>query len=214
MWLDPSSALHRTETGGKISGLTDRSGNANHATSAGGATDMPIGSIGSLTCMAPVGSNRLILPNFSSITAEAEIFIVVQPASLSENNGLWLLSTGGATYLPFSDGKMYDSFAHSSYVASAAGTGTLTTSSPNIYNVSRVGGGGADGWVARVNGSQIASGSPAGNCTFHTFGWLGQNWSALGFSGKIGEVLFYSRVLGASGRSSVIGYLRNKWGTL
>lgn len=150
----------------------------------------------------------------SSLTG-VHAFVVHRRATATESvfkqTGFWHIGTGaGGEKMPSdADGKIYDDFQ--SNATYGTGTPVFGLDKPHVYEVR------ADnaGWANFLNG--IAQGvSVTNTLTPYNPPQIGGNTSAVPITnfyyGDMAELIFYSRILSASERALLVGYLNGRYG--
>lgn len=208
LWLRADCGAAGSGTNRYLSRWLDQSGNGNHAAQNTLAYS-PLW-IANVTNGMPAvrfdGVNdELSIPNMLSGAANAEVFIVLKPASGNPGSyqGLWRFGSSGYTYYPEPSGQINDSFASSSM--HMVGKPVQALNQFHVYDVSS----GNGLWQARING--VLQTSDANN-TFSTSStlYMGSAGSYY-FTGDIAEVLIFNRTLGNEEREAVGRYLNSRY---
>ncbi|MDR2429404.1 MAG: fibronectin type III domain-containing protein, partial [Puniceicoccales bacterium] len=189
---------------GRVARWADQSGQGNHATQTGVAA-MPRLSGDGTVAFAAAQNQQLVFPGtLMGNAAEGEIFILLKAAAATpaSTRGLWRMGSSSYSYYPNASGVVVDDAGTS--ISRTVGLPDADITGWHLYNVSSKLG----EWVARFNGRErIAFG--ANTVRWATSPLLGSNGSQ-GFDGGIAEVLIYDRVLTASERETLEGYLARK----
>lgn len=132
---------------------------------------------------------------------------VTQNEPVGVRTGFWRLGNGpGTTAMPGSDGNIYDDCASTTDQNCNGPQVVLTT--PQVYEVQSQ----AGSWANFLNGK--AQFSRASNVvSFHNPPQLGGStaWPNY-YYGDWAEVIFYDRILSASERALLVGYLNGRYG--
>jgi hypothetical protein len=189
--------------------MTDRGGASRNATQATGANQpvfrtnivngKPVYRFNGTTSTASFGDV------LTGLTA-AEVFLVHKPTGTTVQGGIW--DMGGAavtTYIPFTDGKVYDGFGSTTRATGTTPPKTLANFS--IHNVSTA----AGSWTARQDGTVFVT-QGTNTVAWPTAPMLGQNHALNFYPGDIAEFIVYSTVLSSGDRAVVHSYLGSKYG--
>ncbi len=199
-------------TSGRITRMIDQTANGHHWVESG--TNGPNYSATAISGLpgGVANGSSLDLQNTTIGTAltAGEIFVVAQrsvdvPLVDSESGFLLFGSDAvNASYIPYTDGTIYDGWG--STVRKATVNPTPSLASPFLYSVTSK----AGGWTSRLNGVQIYT------TATNTVGWVSTKklWSGGGSShliGKIAEAIMFKAELSASDRALVVAYLKSRY---
>jgi hypothetical protein len=215
VWLDASKSSSLTLDGnGKVSTWTDLTGNGRNATqtTANNRATYTTAGFGGKNCLTFDGSNsssRMILGDLSAVfPTYGEVIIAYEAVS-------------DTAYSLYTTKALQDAllFTGSHFIGTFVST--RFSPSPNVANVPSNGSAvvsmRATGstFVLRLNGTQQFSvvGITFEAGTVHTLANRAEGESGLALNGKIGEVLLFNADMGATTRSAVERYLKQKWGT-
>jgi hypothetical protein len=197
----------------------DQSGNVHNWVVGSGSVQLVAGAQNGLPIVraAGTGNNYLTTAAYFSGTQQAEVLVVIKANRPGTDvNYSWggFGNDGGVIgHYPWYASTIYETFGHTTRQGPiAVANGGNATRAYGIYNVSA--GTGANNYVLRLNGAQLAAvtGSPAWHpTTFYLFSyWFNQNYQ---FLGDIGELLVYDHVLSSADRTTAYGYLKGRWAT-
>jgi hypothetical protein len=201
-WYDPSDPAAVVLTAGKVSQLTDLSGNGRHATQPSALEHPLLGEINGLDCLdfGLAALARLVVPDASGLTAGALVG-VIRPKDGSYA-GVWRWGTSaGLQYIGLPDPWVYEDFGMTTrQVYEAPGT----VYAARVYGTTA----GAGQFAAYWDG-ELAH---AAACTvaFRASVLIGQGDTPA--DGKVGEVVVLGYVPTAADRQKIEGYLAHKWG--
>jgi hypothetical protein len=217
MWFDASDPNTITATGSLVSAWTNK-GSAGGAVTQAVSLNQPtysandLGFPGVRTTTAATDFKYLSM-TAPTLTAAMEFFFVFQrdadpPTPGISTTGSWTMgSSPNVTYVPFSDGIVYDDTGSTTRKTTVDPTRSFTL--PSIYSVVST----ATEWTNYLNGLQLftvasnVTGLPAS---------IGLGVSGLppqaGFGGVFREVIAFGVKLNASDRTLLINYLKTKWG--
>lgn len=213
IWLTPTLGV--TLTSGRVSTWADQSGSGNDFTQAtAGNRPIPATNINSQTTIHFDRSrpDSLAKASFSAPSA-GELFIVTKNGDTAQN-GLMRMSSAGAgvdSYYPFTGGTTWDIYENA-LQSSRVGPLTATTALTNahVYNIRSDGT--ASGYIVAMDGTAINTSTAT--VGFGTTLTLGSNVSVpISYTGDIGDVILYSRVLNSTERANVMAYLRGIYAT-
>jgi hypothetical protein len=215
VWLDASKASSVTLDGnGKVSTWTDLTGNGRNATqtTANNRATYTTAGFGGKNCLTFDGSNaasRMTLGDLSAaFPTYGEVIIAYQAVS----DTAYSLYTTKALQdaLLFSGGHFIGTFVSTRFSPSP-NTPNVPTNGSAVVSMRSTG----STFVLRRNGTQDFShtGSTFEAGTVHTLANRAEGEAGLAFNGKIGEVLLFNADMGATARSAVERYLKQKWGT-
>jgi hypothetical protein len=215
VWLDANKASSVTLDGnGKVSTWTDLTGNGRNATqtTANNRATYTTAGFGGKNCLTFDGSNassRMILGDLSAVFPTYGEVIIAYEAVSDTSYSLYttkaiqdaLLFTGGHFIGTFVSAR----FSPSPNTANVPSNGSAVLSMRSTGST----------FVLRLNGNQDFSrtGSTFEAGTVHTLANRAEGETGLAFNGKIGEVLLFNADMGATARSAVERYLKQKWGT-
>jgi len=204
LWLDASDATTISATTNLVDQWRDKSGNANHASGAGGTRfTTNAATQNGLNVMTVANGNGMTL---TSGIAPADVTIITVSKVVGGGaSGQTLLANAGTTPPIFGfigsqmtwDGLLF--FANNGSVCNIYGCTRNAANNEALY--------------AGSSTTASASGSFASNA--NNFNLLGQYGAlaAYNFAGQYAEVIVYSRVLSAGELGQVFTYLKAKWGT-
>jgi hypothetical protein len=215
VWLDASKSSSVTlDENGKVSTWTDLTGNGRNATqtTANNRATYTTAGFGGKNCLTFDGSNassRMILGDLSAVFPTYGEVIIAYEAVSDTQYSLYttkalqdaLLFLGGHYIGTFVSAR----FSPSPNVASVPSNGSAVLSLRSTGST----------FVLRLNGTQNLSvtGTTFEAGTVHTLANRSEGEAGLAFNGKIGEVLLFNADMGATARSALEGYLKQKWGT-
>jgi len=207
MWLRADGA-----TAGATLTVTDRSGNGRDATqSSAGAqptirADGHARDIGGKGVLDFDGSDDFL--NLVTVSmSKGEIFAVLRgDFDGGTPNGLWNLGTDtAASWVPYSDGTIYEAFGTG--VRKNTGNPTASLTSAFLYNVISMNG----EFTVNINGTQHYTTS-TNTSAFPGSNWqLGKGLQTSIFKGVIGDFLLFSRKLTTQERTDVKTYIAQYW---
>lgn len=210
LWIDPSDAATVTTSGGKITFITDKSGNGrDFGTIGSGLSPTTQNGLTALTGDA-AGSNALAQSNgLTGITNAANTYacaagITGSPATT--NAAFTAFDGTGRVYAWLYDGaSSVLRYRHGSTTNSGI-TGATSAITVQTHSGTSL--------LAYANGTADLTASNAANYTSallaHQIG--GNNNASWGFPGWIGDCIIYSGVLSQGDREKLEGYLAHKWG--
>jgi len=220
LWLDASEGLYDAATGGNavttdtapVLRWEDRSGNGFHATAVSStAPTLSLNQVNSLPAIALSGSQQMLLPTYLDGTA-ATVFVVVNPSTISTDNGPLLGNIGSdnsSSHYPYRGGAIYDKTASTS--RKDAITQPAGFFSWHLYNVISATG----SWKYLFNGTEAFSttSNTYAGAYFTTPPSIGldQAGGTYRFRGSIAEIVVYNTALSETERFTVSEYLRAKY---
>lgn len=204
VWLKADAGL--VFDSGHVATWQDQSGHGRNFSASGGSAGpyynaTGINGLPALEWINPGDPDELYGP--SLLFPASEVF-VVKKADGATAQGLWTMGSDASGDLhPNVDTTIYDDFASTTRRNLGASPHPMTT--PHIYNARS----GPKYWQADYNGvnfSAVAS---------NTVGWgspvLGRNAVNTAYTGKIAELLIFSRILDAAERLKLTNYLTAKY---
>ena len=151
----------------------------------------------------------------SSLTG-VHAFVVHRRATATESvfkqTGFWHIGTGaGGETMPGTDGRIRDDFQSNATYDTGPPPASVPLNTPHVYEVK------ADNasWASFLNG--VAQGvSVTNTLTTYNPPQIGGNTSAVPITnfyyGDMAELIFYNRILAASERALLVGYLNGRYG--
>jgi hypothetical protein len=226
VWLDMADLGTITESGGDVSQVDDKSGQANHATQGDGARQPLTGSvmINGLNTLR-FQSDQLIVPNNSN--DDMDIFIIANITTAGGGGGQWWGNQGlydseeAGGQADFGSSVQASGLLGFGFGPGAAG-GDSTAKTPgsvlgadHLLNMTRESIA-ADVRQIRVDGSLVVDTTTGNrrntrNNIRRTIGSIQTNGNYMADM-KVAEILVYDRVLTAAERTQVEDYARAKWG--
>lgn len=212
-WWDPSDTSTITETGGSVSQLDDKSGNANHMTQAVGANQYRTGveTINGLNVLDKNGltSRFFDLPDNIVTGSTNRTFFFV--SNCLTTGTIWFkcgINSAGQVWT-----FLKDPGTHNLRIAVNSGTYTAAASDASgekIVGVYLDGTDLSDIVLFEGNTEYPATGTRAIN-TDGTNTYVGRDDSTFNCPDELGEMIIYGKALSASERSQVLNYLSDKW---
>lgn len=205
-WYDFSDSGTVTESGGNISQLNDKSGNARNLTATltarptTGSTSTKGRAVGSYN-----GSSNIMATSSFSISQPTTIYIVGKENSYVDGAALF----GGGTLFSGEEVLRVTGNKWQIYSGGTAVDGAASDLNQNVHTIIFNGASSAH----YLNGTLSASGDPGANGFTGGFilgGRLG-GFAASYWNGKIGEVLCYTGAHDASTRTAFNAYLSGRW---
>jgi hypothetical protein len=216
VWYDFGDTSTITETSGKVTAVTDKSGNA-YTASQGTDSRRPLTGIDTINgrnVLTFDGSNDgLSIPSSSFVAADQKTFFIVHKTD-GTGTGSSLLrvdgSNGGAFQISTNVAGLSTSANHRNDWSSLASvTGTGTTGTPQISGMWRT----TSQAYAFINGIKSAAATsnsltPAGSLV------LGADFYYGGaYKGNVAEMIFYNSNISLADKNAVGRYLAYKWAT-
>jgi hypothetical protein len=201
----------RADVGYSAGTWTDQSSGGHNFAQATGTKQPTLTTLGGQVALQFASATaRTLTSAVSSYPSAAEAFIVgqlnIDPPIDFNRAGLWGFgSAATASYVPFTDGDIYDAWGSTTRPAAGHSSGTMA--SPFVYSVRSS----ASAWSNHLNGTQLATRA-------NTVGWAAtaELGSSVGGSnyldGKIAEFIMFDHVLTAGDRSLVLAYLAARYG--
>ena len=204
-----------TLNGADVASWNDKSGNARHWTQ-GTPGKQPLFVASAINGKPGLqfdaaSQEHLRGPNFFGVFTAAETFIVLQrtadPPVSATTDGLWKIGQGTSSVVPFTDGKIYDSFA--STVRKTTVNPAASMASPCVYNVVST----SSEWTNFLNGTQLYTTATNTVAFYNSPAALGWDIvSTIYMDGIICEWLTFSAKLDAAGKAAVKAYLGTRYG--
>jgi hypothetical protein len=223
-WYDPSDATTITESGGDVSQLNDKSGNALDLVQVGALVKPSIGdTINGLGVITYDGNDEFLssiggMTNLTGSDKPFTLFAVVEPATLVPATQAYASfgSTGSTTPLTsfrLTSAPAWDMVKRDDAAASKIANGGTPTTAPHIITTFSSGTAGsirADG-VLVANAEDINVGTTTAG-RFSLGALYGLTTAQQFFNGNIGEVILCEGVLDGADIAIVEAYLAAKWG--
>ena len=211
LWLDAADESTITESSGRISQWSDKSGNGRNATQATGAQQPKITTAAqnsrSVVEFDPVSSSFQRL-SFSRLTNLGHVFFVARKNDIDYSQVM--LTDGSANDLR---SVSFGADTGSDFVVQQI-AGSLSTATRNNWHIAEV----------RTDGTNASLGIDATRTTSadadvmssSDIGWYANPSTLIvnqySFRGQIGEIILSTTALSDSTRQKVEGYLAHKWG--
>ena len=189
LWLDANDRGTTTDQ------WDDKSGNANHFTSASG--QFPTFTAGEAIFST---GDFLTGPNFSALT-EGHIFLAVEndvESGGAQGTPMDFDQTSSIDHYAYVGGTVYNGFG--STVRKTCGNPAQALVDPHILSIHTA----ANDWEMKIDGVSIYS-TTSNTVSFHTAPWLGK--SGYAWDGRIKAVLFYNAKLSVDDEADVMAYL-------
>ena len=207
LWLDASDTSTITQSAGAVSQWDDKSGNDNHAIQATGAKQPTTGlaTINGLNALTLVPNQYMGLT--SEISGSGYTFFVVSAVNDTGTNKLILTGNSGSPSLQIDGAEQVD-IIRTAQAAILSGTTSVSTSNASIVAAVTTSGDNRtyiDGVLSDSNATDPAYTGGINKILANLY----NDW---GFSGDVGAILIFTRVLTNTEMNQVGNYLADKWG--
>lgn len=222
IWFDAQDGATITQSGGNVSQVSDKSGNALHATQATGANQPAYSSTGFDGSRAGIthtaaNAHYFLLPSLAGTGwTAAEVFYVAKrnadpPATQIGAGPLLVAGTQAdvpAEVEPFTDSNIY--IATFSTVRKSVGNPTPSLASSRIINIQSASG----AWTYVIDTTQhfTTATNTVGLPSTPRVGYATFGGNDYYFDGVWGELLVVPAILSTPDREKVEGYLAHRWG--
>lgn len=213
VWLDASKSSSVTLDGnGKVSTWSDLSGNGRDATqtTANNRATYTTAGFNGKNCLTFDGSNassRMVLGDLSAVfPAFGEVIIAYE--AVSDTQYSIYTTRANSDALLFTGGHFIGTFLNLRF---SRGGATVPSNGSAVLSMRASG----TSFIMRQNGaaSFTETGVTFNGGNEHTIANRAASEAGLAFNGKIGEILLFNADMGATVRSAVERYLKQKWGT-
>ena len=217
LWLDgkdPAGTGIAPATGATVSTWVDKAA-AKNAAATGSPTYVAGGGINFN------GSAYFLNQAFAQNLSQRSIFIVMQETTRQNVYGVFSLiptpssgsDFGSTTGLSVETSNGLRFYSMNGGYFSDIGNSSLLVKA--VYNDNMNGTTGS-GFVNGTNATNVNANYTAGTCSGYSVGsrWLGSISTSYALNGVIYEILFFNRPLGVSDRSTIEGYLAQRWGLI